>query len=162
MQLQKVKDTAMERPVRKDRILIVDDDSSTRELVSKMVSLYDYDAFPAEDAFKALDILDQMSFDVVITDLQMPGMDGWELAKKIKERTEDIPVILMTGANEEMVRGKIGRSSVDVVIFKPFGLKEIQEAIEDTFELRIGLTTLRQAQDSGSAGNGAKQRVRSC
>ena len=55
---------------------------------------------PASSAQQALDILNAQTVDLVLTDLLMPGLNGLELARKIKERTPELPIILLSGVNE--------------------------------------------------------------
>lgn len=77
-------------------LLVVDDDASARSALVEMLRDEGYTVRPAADGFKALGQLDQWMPDVVITDVMMPGMDGIELMKKVREREGGIGVIVMT------------------------------------------------------------------
>ncbi|HLM45193.1 MAG TPA: response regulator, partial [Myxococcaceae bacterium] len=74
-------------------ILVVDDDNFFRQLASDMLTRKGYTVVPAESATAALDMVAQSSFDLIITDLVMPGMDGFGLVTKLRERDPDQEVI---------------------------------------------------------------------
>ncbi len=79
------------------RILLVDDEDSFRGTVSKRLSRRSIDVLTAADGREALELLDRDPVEVVVTDVKMPGMDGIELLRQIKENYPDIEVILLTG-----------------------------------------------------------------
>jgi CheY-like chemotaxis protein len=112
------------------RILVVDDDEGIRDIISTALSGIGYDVVTASRGTEALNLLPKGSFALVLTDLQMPGMDGWSLASRIKERFPRIPVVLMTASGKEAVMERMKGSSVDYVIFKPFRLEDILKAAE--------------------------------
>lgn len=107
------------------RIMVVDDDEGIRHILSTALSGMGYDVVTAGRGAEALNLLLESSFALVLTDLEMPGMDGWSLASRLKDKFPDIPVVLMTGHAKEAVRKRMKRSSVDYVIFKPFRLEDI-------------------------------------
>jgi CheY-like chemotaxis protein len=107
------------------RIMVVDDDEGIRYLLSIALSGIGYDVVTASSGTEALNLSLKSSFALVLTDLEMPGMDGWNLATRIKDKFPHIPVILMTGHANEDVMKRMKGGSVDYVIFKPFRLKDI-------------------------------------
>jgi CheY-like chemotaxis protein len=112
------------------RIMVVDDDEGMRHIVSTALSGMGYDVLTASGGTEALNLLLKSSFALVMTDLQMPGMDGWSLASRIKDRFPGTPVILMTGYEKKEVMERMKGSPVDYVIFKPFRLEDILKAAE--------------------------------
>jgi CheY-like chemotaxis protein len=114
----------------KGQIMVVDDDEGMRHLLSIALSGMGYDVVTAGRGAEALNLLLKSPFALVITDLEMPGMDGWNLASRIKDRFPGTPVILMTGCEKEDVMKRMKRSSVDDVIFKPFRLEDILKTAE--------------------------------
>ncbi len=80
-----------------ERILVVDDDKASRGVLSGFLEMANYEVIEAGDGKEALEILDDSSFDSVITDLKMPGMDGVSLIKSINEQSRDIVAIVLTG-----------------------------------------------------------------
>ena len=72
----------------------------------------------------------------VLTDLEMPDMDGWTLAVLIKDQSPKTPVVLITGSDKNDVMKKFKGSCVDSVMFKPLGMERIEETVQ-TFLARI-------------------------
>lgn len=83
-----------------EKILIVDDDESIRIAIKGYLSTSEYEIFVTDNGFSALELLETEHPGVVISDLKMPGMDGIELLKKIKEFDSNIAVIMMTGFDD--------------------------------------------------------------
>jgi CheY-like chemotaxis protein len=114
-----------------NRFLVVDDDPVTLELVSKMVIALGYQATTAPDAIDALYFLDKSHFNVVISDYDMPLMDGFQLASRIKKKHPTTRVIIMTGHSEEFIANILGGSDVvDGLLLKPFSLETMQAKVE--------------------------------
>jgi len=107
------------------RIMVVDDDEGMRHILSTALSGIGHEVLAASSGTEALNLSLTSSFALVLTDLEMPGMDGWNLASRIKNRSPSIPVILMTGCAKKDVMERMKGSSVDYVIFKPFRLEDI-------------------------------------
>jgi len=131
---------------RSRRILVVDDNRDIRNVISQMLRLLGFDVALASNAIEALAAFIENSFDLVVTDLQMPMMEGSELAQLVKERSPNTPVILLTGSDRETVCRKVKTGSVDSVIFKPFKLNDLQSTIQGALASRQG--------EQGSLGMG--------
>jgi CheY-like chemotaxis protein len=112
------------------RIMVVDDEEGIREILSTALSGMGYEVVTANSGIQALNLFLGSSFALVLTDLEMPGMDGWSLASRIKDRSPDIPVVAMTGQPKEDVMEKIKGNSFNAAIFKPFRLEQLLEMIE--------------------------------
>lgn len=78
-------------------ILLVDDDENVRETSADMLKELGYQVRQAESGQQALEMLDQVEFDVMVTDIRMPGMSGFELCDLASERHQDLKIILMSG-----------------------------------------------------------------
>lgn len=95
--------------VQRRRILVVDDSPLTRELISALLEAVGYDITTASDGVEALHILSHAQADLVVTDLEMPGLDGLELTRQLKshETLNRLPVIILTtrGGEEDRQRG---------------------------------------------------------
>ena len=111
-------------------ILVVEEDEAVRILLSCIIKKIDCYVFLAASGEEGLAIFMKVKFDLVITDLTMPQMDGLTFARKIKESTPDIPVILMTGKDEETVEKKVSDNAVDFVIYKPFEVSKLISLIK--------------------------------
>jgi len=112
------------------RILIVDDDEMLLNLLSSMITMMGFEVDTAGSGDEAINQFMKKPFDIVLTDLNMPGMDGWSLARHIKDLSPDTPVVLATADARKRILGKIADSSVDLVLFKPFGFKEFQFTVQ--------------------------------
>ncbi len=114
---------------RRARILIVDDDTNLLDLMVETLQAIGYQAVGVPDGINALDILKSESFDLMISDIKMPGLDGIGLLKKVRRYYPKLPVLFITGySTAEM----IGRASADGFLAKPFRISHIEELIEDT------------------------------
>ena len=78
-------------------ILLVDDDENVRETSADMLKELGYQVHQAENGQQALELLDQVDFDVMVTDIRMPGMSGFELCDLASTRHQDLKIILMSG-----------------------------------------------------------------
>lgn len=111
------------------RILVVDDDKAIRDIVSDVLSCMGFTVAVARSGNEGLDLFLKEPFDLVLTDLQMPGMDGWDLAFHVKSRAPNTPVVLITGQQKDEVTESDKGGRVDFVMFKPFRLKEMQKTV---------------------------------
>ncbi|MCC6502395.1 MAG: sigma-54-dependent Fis family transcriptional regulator [Deltaproteobacteria bacterium] len=124
----------------KFKILITDDDMDLRELLTEAVKNWGYEVSVAKEGDEALRKLRMERFDIVITDLMMPGMDGLALLQKIKELDKEILVIIITGyATIETAVKAIETGAYDYIT-KPFRLDELMIVIKNACErLRLVL-----------------------
>ena len=111
-------------------ILVVDDNNVCRIVVSKMLSRLGYEVSSANSGENGLSIFLKRKFDIVLSDYEMPGMDGVDLAYSVKKSSPRTQVVIMTGAGKETVFSR-NSTSVDEVISKPFTLARIDETIKD-------------------------------
>jgi len=122
------------------KVLITDDDGDLRELLTEAVRNWGYAVSVAKDGEEALRRLRMDRYDIVITDLMMPGMDGLTLLGKIKELDRDILVIIITGyATIETAVKAIEVGAYDYIA-KPFRLDELMIVIKNACErLRLAM-----------------------
>ena len=111
------------------RILVIDDDEDCRLLTKRRLALDGDLVEVVESGEAALDKLKEGSFDLVITDRTMPGMSGDELAKAVKKKFPNVPVIMLTGSAEEMVFNADHPGGVDELVSKPAMLTELRQVI---------------------------------
>jgi DNA-binding response OmpR family regulator len=114
---------------RKRQLLVVDDSHAIREVLSKTLSFWGYGVTLAGNGIEAAKLFLAGSYDLVITDLEMPMMNGWELSRLIKERSPNTPVMVVSGAYDETHWEKMNMRCVDTIILKPFKLKEIEGTV---------------------------------
>lgn len=118
----------MERKSNLRRILVVDDDQSVRVAMAGILSDLGYDVAVAADADEALVLLQDSTVGLVLTDLNMPGMDGLSLARCIK-KDSSTPVVLITASDRRSVEPRLKDSVVDSVLFKPFRVDELMAVV---------------------------------
>lgn len=124
------------------RILIVDDNPDILKLVAKMAARLGYHPTTAEDGVDALYYLTRIHYDLVLTDYDMPFIDGYQLADQIKEKHFDTRVVIMTGSCEPDVLDMLdGSGIVDGVLLKPFNLEAMKEKIQLVCSPRYGQCT---------------------
>ena len=111
-------------------ILVVDDNNFFRIVVSKMLSRLGYEVSSADSGENGLSLFFKNKFDIVLSDYEMPGMDGVSLACSVKKSSPRTRVVIMTGAGKETVFSRKS-TAVDEVILKPFTLARIDETIKD-------------------------------
>jgi len=120
----------------KGKILVVDDDPHLLKMLVDTLAGIGYRTVAARDGIEALDILrrDEVgSFDLMITDIKMPNMDGIGLLKRARRYHPDLPVLFITGVASEDV---IGEASPDGFLAKPFRISRLEELIENALVTR--------------------------
>ena len=116
------------------RILIVDDDPALRESLELLLSAEGYGVSAAESGMKALEILAEHAFDVVLCDVRMPGLDGFDLLPQIRREWPHLPIILMSAhGTEELAVEAIRRGAYDYLA-KPFQPAEIRLTLRKAAE----------------------------
>ena len=114
------------------RILVAEDDSSVRTFVFKALSLRGHDVATVDDGVQALEALKKEAFQLLVTDIVMPGLDGIALALRAGRDYPDLPILLMTGYSAERQRAhNLDRLAIRFIL-KPFTLQQICDAVEET------------------------------
>jgi two-component system, OmpR family, response regulator len=106
------------------KILIVDDDMHIRELIKVFLKNEGFDVFEASDGVEALSKLETTKTDMVILDIMMPNMDGWQLCRKLRE-SFDIPLLMLTAKGETSQKIKGFKLGTDDYLVKPFDPLEL-------------------------------------
>ncbi len=110
-------------------ILVVDDDDVIRETLHELLSA-DYSCETADTAEEALTKLQAQRFDVVLTDISMPGLNGMELLKRVVELYPGTPVIIMSGlSDQEHAQSLISCGAFDYLL-KPFRLEIVESSVK--------------------------------
>ncbi|MFT5539894.1 MAG: two-component system cell cycle response regulator CpdR [Alphaproteobacteria bacterium] len=119
------------------RILVVEDERAVREFVRRALVHHGHDITLAEDGLDALNVLSKNEFDLLLTDIVMPGMDGIALALKVARDKPDLKILLMSGFSAERQRAHNLGVLIHRVIVKPFTLRDICESVDDTLAGKV-------------------------
>jgi excisionase family DNA binding protein len=107
------------------RVLVVDDEATIRDLLSKTLALAEYDVDLAPDGRSALERLRIIPYDLLITDLKMPGVDGLAVIREARRLKADIPVIIITGFSTEASAIEAVNLGVSGYLTKPFRVPRV-------------------------------------
>ncbi len=113
----------------KTKILVIDDDARLSEALTIFLSKNGYEVSAAGSGREGLKCLYRLHPDLVVLDIMMPGMDGWELCMRIRE-VSDVPLIMLAARGEECDRIKGLKMGADDFLVKPFSLNELEARIE--------------------------------
>ena len=113
------------------RLLVVDDEIFVRDLLRDILEGEGCDVSIAESGSEALALFRETNFDGVFTDVGMPGMSGWELAREIRQINKKIPIAVITGWGEAVGSHEQKEAGVDWVVAKPFTADRIAELVRD-------------------------------
>ena len=110
------------------RVLVVDDEAAIRDLLSKTLALAEYDVDMAPDGRTALERLRIIPYDLLITDLKMPGVDGLSVIREARRLKADLPVIIITGFSNEASAIEAVNLGVSGYLTKPFRVPRVLAA----------------------------------
>jgi excisionase family DNA binding protein len=115
-------------PAGRPRVLVVDDEATIRDLLSKTLALAEYDVDLAPDGRSAIDRLRMIPYDLLITDLKMPGVDGLTVIREARRLKADLPVIIITGYSTEASAIEAVNLGVSGYLTKPFRVPRVLAA----------------------------------
>ena len=111
------------------RVLVVDDESDIRMLVTELLKRGGYDVLEAADGRAGLRILHEEMPDLVVLDVSMPVLDGWQTLERIRDLS-DVPVIMLTARDGELEKVRGLKAGADDYVTKPFGRQELLARVE--------------------------------
>lgn len=113
------------------RCLVVDDNQTVMRLVAQMLTALGHRVEMAENGAGALGRISANSYDLVLTDLEMPSMNGFFLASKIRKASPGTKIVIMTGRCQAEVFDLMAKDVVDAWLFKPFDIGELFHLLDD-------------------------------
>ena len=120
--------------LKKENILIVDDNYDMLELLQRNLKMQNYHAYKASSVTEAIEILKYTQIDLLITDLQMPGINGMELIKYTEEHFPTIPKLVITGfPSVDTAVSAVKLGALDYLV-KPFTSEELKKAVQNSFQ----------------------------
>lgn len=120
------------------RILVAEDDAAVREFVSRALAHGGHKVTTASDGVHALEELEGDNYDLLITDIVMPGLDGIALALKVAKERPGMAILLMTGYAAERQRAHNLNELVHQIVSKPFSLQQICDAANEALAALTG------------------------
>jgi len=113
------------------KVMIVDDEEDIRISVSQILEVCGYAVVKAENGMDCLQKLEKELPDLVILDIMMPGMNGWDVAARIKENEQwsKIPIVFLTAKGDEMSIGMGSIASVEYIV-KPFDVVKLKDSVQ--------------------------------
>jgi CheY-like chemotaxis protein len=123
------------------KILIVDDSQELTEVIHEYMEANGFIVDTTTESTNALRLITANGYDVIVSDIHMPGMDGLELMGLIKNKHPDLPVILITGYSISEARKIAMEKGADAFVAKPFHMKEILDVVTDILNKKRLITT---------------------
>jgi two-component system cell cycle sensor histidine kinase/response regulator CckA len=125
-------------PAPGETILLVEDEEHVRKLLEDFLVLSGYTVLSAADASRALQILADLShqIDLLLTDIVMPGMNGWELAERFADARPGAAILAMSGLSGSAIRKPTGARQNPELLQKPFSLKTLAAAVREALDSR--------------------------
>lgn len=111
------------------KILIIEDEPSIRELVTYNLKANGYLSLEAEDGDRGMTLIHQEHPDLLLLDIMLPGKDGYEICRELRDEGNDIPIIMLTAKSEEVDKVLGLEFGADDYIAKPFGIRELMARI---------------------------------
>lgn len=133
------------------RILIIEDEPNIRELVGYNLSAAGYEPLMAEDGRKGLDMAVSERPDLILLDIMLPGKNGYDICKELRQQGNNTPIIMLTAKNEEIDKVLGLEFGADDYISKPFGIRELMARVKAVLRR---METLGE----GAAGRGDSSR----
>ena len=131
-------------------ILVVDDDETIRDTLYELLSA-EYDCQTAQTAEQALARLEVEAYDVVLTDISMPGLSGLELLGQMRQKYPDTPVIIISGiSDQEHAQGLIRLGAFEYLL-KPFRIEVVEKSVKRALDHR------RRRMEASRAGDGTAE-----
>ncbi|MGB9629611.1 MAG: GAF domain-containing protein, partial [Thermodesulfobacteriota bacterium] len=118
------------------RILIIDDEETVRDALSKILSQVHHEVTLAHEGEEGIRLFRENKFDIVLTDLGMPGLSGWEVCREIKKLSPQTPVGMITGWGAQLSEEEIEEHHIDFLISKPFDFYQIIKVVNETMASR--------------------------
>ncbi len=131
-----VKEATPVKESRQARILVIDDEDSVRDVLSRMLKAKGHQVAVASNGEEGIERFRSEPFDLVFTDLGMPKLSGWDVGKTIKTINPKVPIAMITGWGVELDRQKLNENGIDLSIAKPFNFDQVTNLVSEAMELK--------------------------
>ena len=110
-------------------VLVVEDESDIRDVIAEILELYDYSVTQASDGLEGWRLADSNVYDLIITDLGIPGINGLELVRRIRAASIITPVLIITGVIFENSNNEVRANQPCDVLLKPFKIEDLMKKV---------------------------------
>jgi len=135
-EIEKSEEATLQETLTSARILVIDDEASVRDILSRMLKIKGHHVVTASDGEEGIEIFKKGNFDLVFTDLGMPKISGLEVGKAIKNINSNIPIAMITGWGMEVDRERLSENGIDMVISKPFNFDQVVKLVSEAMKLK--------------------------
>ncbi len=111
------------------QILVIDDDKDVRQILKEMLIIKGYSVTDASDGEEALKLIEKDRFDLILTDLIMPKVSGWDIVRQAKKKDQNIPVIVISGWVDRLSDGDPIEKQADLILAKPVIWNDLLTAV---------------------------------
>ena len=116
-------------------VLMVDDDPNILKFVSANLEIRGYDVITAEDGETAIEVMDRTTPNLVILDLLMPGIDGFDVCRHIR-KSSDVPIIVLTAIGESNTKTELLNLGANDYVTKPFDIRDLLDRVQSMLDNR--------------------------
>src|SRR6476659_10414265 len=130
------------------RVLVVDDDDTIRAVVRRLAEIAGAQVTEAETGEDALRTLYDLRPDIVVLDIDLPGLDGWQVLERMRQLT-DIPIVMLSAHDDELEKVRALQAGADDYVTKPFGPQELLARLQAILRRRPSGAEVRERYDDG-------------
>ena len=112
------------------KVLIVEDNKINQLITKKILEKNNFECHVVESGFDALEILKEVAFDVILMDINMPGMDGFEATVAIRQQGFTMPIIALTAFSKHEIEEEAFHSGINAIVIKPYQTNELLGVIK--------------------------------
>jgi DNA-binding response OmpR family regulator len=135
------------------KILIIEDDKTIVDGLEDTLRFHDFDVVTAVTGREGIELFEKEDPDLIILDIMLPGVDGFEVCKKIKQRNKDVPVVMLTAKSQESDKLLGFELGADDYVTKPFSVKELVARVKAVLKRSTKPAPKEKKQDIVSVGN---------
>ena len=123
----------------KVNVLVIENEEDIRCLLTDILTSDGHKVASASNGLDALELFNRAPFDLVLTDLGMPVMSGWEVANAIKEMAPEVIIAIITGWGTQLDTEKLKKNGVHLVVNKPFRVNQILTLVQEAQQIKSGI-----------------------
>ncbi len=135
---EEIREKIPKKRFKKAKVLMIEDEELVRNTLGRILETFGHKVTKASTSKEGLRRFKRGKFDMVLTDLGMPELSGWEIASMVKQINPSMPVVMITGWGDQFSEEKLETNGVDLVLSKPFEPDKLKEVIRKALEIKDG------------------------